>query len=140
MEAINNKGICTIEVEGETIPLRFGMPANRILFEKLADNPTMLSSTNVNEKGVAWLIYAGYVNACMAKDQEPVKDFEYFFAFVEDCSVDLPGELQRIADVYANSRYTQKAAQNVIDAVEDIKKKNPGMISSPSATANSASL
>jgi len=141
MTNINDTGICNIVVEGVTIPLRFGMPANRAIIAKLAESPAMLTGETINEQGITHLIYAGYVNACMASDKAPDKTFDYFFAFVEDCVGDPEGErtLNEVAQCYANSRHTKKQIKQIEAATEEIKKKTnqlTGTPSNPSATEN----
>lgn len=148
MSQFNNTGICSIVVEGETIPLRFGMPANRIIFQKFKEHPEWVTGTIIDERSVVWLLYAGYINACMAKDQEPVKRFEFFFDLTENMAVDNPDQLQDITDVYINSRFTTKALQQLNVDSEAIKKKMDeltmteltGTPLSPSATENLASV
>ena len=124
MENLNNSGICSIEVDGENIPIRFGMPANRIIFQKFAEHPEWITGSVVDERAIVWILYAGYINACMLKDQEPAKPFEFFFELTENMAVDDPDRLQHVANVYSNSRFTIKSIENLNDTTaEAIKKK-----------------
>ena len=137
MSNMNDSGVCVINVNGEDVKLRFGMPANREIFSRLLDEPDMLNADKIDERGVTVLIYAGYVNACMAEDKPVTKSFEYFFEFVED-NVGEAEVFQTVANCYSNSRHTKKMIDKVNTATEDIKKKTlTGTSSSPSATENS---
>lgn len=122
---VNDSGVCSITVQGEEIGLRFGMPANRMIIEKMAQDEDMLVSNKIDEKGIAWLIYAGYVNECLAKDLKPIKKPGDFFVFVEECLVKEGGEemLTNVADIYAQSKFTKKSLKQINDATEAIKKK-----------------
>lgn len=123
---INDSGIYSIKIKDQVISLRFAMPANKIIFEKLLEYPEMLNADKIDERGITWLILAGYQNACKAKDEQPIHGYEFFYDFVEGCMVDEGGAevLQDIAVCYSNSRFTIKAIENINAATEELKKKS----------------
>lgn len=116
MENVSDTGVITFKAGDEEIQLRFGMPANRLLVQRWATIPNF--SNNLNEAEIAWLLYAGYVNACMARNIEAIKQFEFFYETVESMALSSEGvaTLNDIATCYANSRQT-------IKMMDDIKKK-----------------
>lgn len=138
MEQINDSGLCMVNMPSGPIKLRFGMPANRMIFAKLAEKPDMLKADKLNENGVAFLMHAGYVNACMADDVPETLAFADFYEFVED-NLDAIELFTMIATCYSNSRHTKKSVEQVEKQVEELKKKMQtltGTGSSPSAMEN----
>lgn len=138
MEKINDSGLCMVQMPAGPIKLRFGMPANRMIFAKLAVKPDMLKADKLNEHGVAFLMHAGYVNACMADDIPEALAFADFYEFVED-NLDAVELFKMIANCYSNSRHTKKSVEQAEKWVDDQKKKmqtSTGTGSSPSATEN----
>lgn len=138
MEQINDSGVTSFVAGDEVIQLRFGLPANRMVFARWASIPDF--QNNINEAEVAWLLFAGYINACMAKGTEASKTFEFFYNVVEENSLTPEGikALTNISECYVRSKYTKKQIE---DSVEDIKKKTQliGTPLSPSATESLAS-
>lgn len=68
-------------IKGKTVTLWFGLPAVRRVHE------VKFSITNeegyYNNLGVAHIIYAGYLNACMIREQAPEFVFEDFYGEIE---------------------------------------------------------
>lgn len=143
MEAINNTGICSIVVDGETIPLRFAIPANKLLLTKIFTNPEMVAYNRFDERAISWMLYAGYQNACEAKDEYPVKDFEFFYNFVENSLLTEDGQaaLKKAGDVYEASRWTAKYLEELKKKTIEMEQaqKSTGTNWNPSATENLAS-
>lgn len=140
METINDSGICSIQIGEEDIALRFGMPANRMIGKEMLVKPDMFQGNNIDERAITILIYAGYVNDCMSNNREPLKPFSFFYNHVEECIGDeeLTETLQRVANCYSASRFTDKYIDSVKKNTIEYLKKNPtGTSSNPTATENS---
>jgi len=136
-----NNGYCSVTINGKDVGLKFGMPANRMFFEKMALKPEILSGDTVNEVGICHLIYAGYVNNCLVKDIEPELTFGFFMEWVEEALVDegVKGKLQEVSNCYSESKFTQKCIEEINNKTEDLKKKITEMIGTtlnPSVTEN----
>lgn len=138
MEHINDSGVTSFVAGDEVIQLRFGLPANRMLITRWSQIPDF--QDNLNEAEIAWLLFAGYTNACMAKGMDALKTYEFFYEVVEGNSLTPEGikAISNIAECYARSKYTKKFLEDVNAATEEIKKKTQsiGMPSNLSATEN----
>jgi hypothetical protein len=132
-------GLCCINMDGEQVPLKFGMPACRYFMEHVSqDHIAPLSGDSVNETGLSYLLYGGYYNHCIMKDKVPEKTLGDFMDFVE-LNIDNPEvqkELLAVGECFRESKPAQKFIEKVNEATEEIKKKLTGMKSSASATEN----
>lgn len=133
-------GKCKIKIDERLVDLRFGLPANRLFFEALAETPDVLVGDQLNEIGIAALLYAGYRNACLISDDEAVITRGRFIEYVEDAQLTEDGkaEMQNAIQCYNDSAYTKNYTDKVNTVVEDIKKKLLTSIElNQSATASS---
>lgn len=130
-----NNGYTSIVIDGETLGLKFGMPANRIFMEYVALNADRIANGSYNETDIGNLIYAGYINNCMIKDEEPRYKLGFFIGFVDDNLYDdeQKGEFERIARVYEESKQTKKMIEAITNVADDLKKKLTGMPSNQNA-------
>lgn len=87
----------TIEIEGKTIGLKFGMASFRYLQNKLVDGVTY-NGNELNEIGIAHILYSGYYNNCIIKDIVPELTFEVFVDFIE-INLTNPKILEKIKEV-----------------------------------------
>jgi hypothetical protein len=101
------------------------MVANRLFFEEMSKNPSILTGETINEIGVAHLIYAGYQNNCIVKGIEPELKFHFFMEWVEEALVDpeVKKTLDAVSQCYADSRFTKKCIEEINERTEDLKKK-----------------
>lgn len=132
-------GYIALEINGEKVGLKFGMPANRMFTEKMAENIDLISKDGVvNEIGVAYLIYFGYLNNCLVKEETQKYGFGYFLEYVEDAILnpDLMPSLVAVSQCYADSRFTQEWVKRIDESTEEVKKKMTGIISNLSVTEN----
>ena len=97
-------GYTTITVKGQEIGLRFGLPA----IKRISDKINLLAGTEeitLNLMSMVHIIYAGYLNDCLASDKKETIPFEDFYALVEDAAIanDLT-EVKRVIEVFAGSK------------------------------------
>lgn len=76
-------GIAQITLDGQTVVLKFGMPAVRRIMLKMAEQELMTGDF-YTELGLCHVLYAGYLNACAMKDEPAKIAFETFYAYVEN--------------------------------------------------------
>lgn len=122
---MNDSGYASITVEGETINLRFGIPAIRMFLER-ATSDTLINTDNImDEVGISTLLYCGYVNNCMVDDLPVTKTKGFFLKIVEDLYIydDLKKQIENAVKAYSKSRYTQKILDSTNKEIEEIKKK-----------------
>lgn len=72
----------TITIEGNKIGLKFGMASFRYIQGKFVDGISY-ENDQLNEIGIAHVIYSGYYNNCIIKEQEPKLTFEDIVDFIE---------------------------------------------------------
>lgn len=134
------QGIAAITIGGQRVGLKFGMPALRQIFEKMKQYP-MVVGTKSNDIGIAHILFAGYLNFCMMKDELPVHTFEYFYDYVETIG-DAEGSLEEIADAlkaFEDSRFVKpivdKDKKKVTATKETTTEHSTGTESKASVTA-----
>jgi hypothetical protein len=125
-----NNGYATIEINGEVIGLKFGLPCIAEMLGKEVPADAAGSVTYSAE-----LLWTAYKNNCLVKKTEYAHTFQTFYDFVEDAFLDdeKQQKLTDVVNVYLDSKFI-KATQEVVD---DTKKKNgQQMESSNSATGS----
>jgi hypothetical protein len=132
-------GLCSLNMNGEVVHLKFGMPACRYFMEHIAqEHIGAISIDGINETVVGYLLYGGYYNHCIIEDKKPEKKLSDFMEFIE-LNMDDPDvqrELVSIGECFQQSKSVQKFIEKVEGATEEIKKKLTGMRSNPSVTEN----
>lgn len=72
----------TITIYGAEYGLKFGMASFRYLTDKFIDGVSY-NGNNINEIGISHIIYSGYYNNCLVKNEKPILTFEYIVDWVE---------------------------------------------------------
>jgi hypothetical protein len=98
-----------------------------------------MEEITLNLMSMVHIIYAGYLNDCMAKDQKDTLLFEDFYSLVEDAALanDL-GQVKKAIEVFAGSKEVKEV--EVKDGDEKKKKPLTGKKSRPSASAKGGTL
>jgi hypothetical protein len=73
---------CTLTINGTKTGIKFGMASYRFLQGKLIEGITH-QGEELNEIGIAYILYSGYWNNCIIKDVEPELTFADFVEFIE---------------------------------------------------------
>lgn len=110
----------TITIDDKKIGIKFGMASFRYLSDKLSAG-IGFENNELNEIGIAHIIYSGYYNNCLIKEVVPEHSFEYFVDAIES---NLKNEafvkqIQDIIQLWAENEFV-KATQKE----EEPKKKN----------------
>lgn len=121
---------CTLTIGEETIGLKFGMASFRYLSEKLAEGKTHTAS-EINELGIAHIMYSGYHNNCLTKDVSPSYTFEFFADYVEGnlTNQEALKQIKEILEVWTSNQYIQNVTKD-----EPKKKTSPSKKSKPTPT------
>lgn len=72
----------TITINDQKVGLKFGMASFRYVADKLKDGITF-ENGEINEIGIAHLIYSGYYNNCLVKGVLPEITFETLLDYIE---------------------------------------------------------
>jgi hypothetical protein len=87
----------TITINETKIGLKFGMASFRYLSDKFVEGKAY-TNNELNEIGIAHILYSGYYNNCLIKDVEIEHSFESFVDFIE-ANLNNEGVLADIKDV-----------------------------------------
>lgn len=112
-----------IEIEGQTIGLKFGMASFRYLQGKMVDGIAFDGNT-LNEIGIAQILYSGYYNNCLIKEEIPSINFETFVDYIEkNLTNDLFLEdVKKVIMIWSESDFIKQTQQS--DNKTEAKKKN----------------
>lgn len=113
-----------ITIYGKKVGLKFGMLASQLFYEVIEKGKKVMMGDTVNELGITYLLWFGYLNNCEVKQVEPEMTFEDFYNFVESNIEDPDGQIKSAMDVWASSKPVQKA----MEAADEAKKKSTGVI------------
>ena len=111
----------TITINDQKVGLKFGMASFRYISEKLKDGITF-ENGEINEIGIAHLVYSGYYNNCLVKGVLPEMTFEALLDYIEANIMknDFLQELKEIIDIWGQSDMIK---QNVV-LTEDPKEQS----------------
>jgi hypothetical protein len=113
----------TITINGETIGLKFGMASFRYLENKFVEGKSF-TGEQINEIGIANIIYSGYYNNCLIKDEQPKYSFEYFIDWIETNlnNIESINEITRIINFWSSNDFIK----NQLPQEEPKKKSSRG--------------
>jgi|LakMenE18May11ns_1017448.scaffolds.fasta_scaffold9218476_1 hypothetical protein len=115
----------TITINDKKVGLKFGMASFRYLSDKFVDGISF-ENGELNEIGVAHLVYSGYYNNCLVKGVLPEMTFENLVDYVETNILknEFLEELKEIIKVWGESDMIKSnvAASEEVD--DKAKKKS----------------
>jgi hypothetical protein len=100
----------TITINDQKVGLKFGMASFRYLQDKLVEGKSYQGG-DLNEIGIAHIIYSGYFNNCLVKDVEPSLKFEEFVDWIEFnlTNEDIMTQIKSVIEIWTNNQYIQGA-------------------------------
>lgn len=118
-------GYYSFDMNGKQIGLKFGLPANRLMWEEMIKNPEIIDGENINELGIVHLILAGHKNNCLLSKTQPVLEFADVLAWVEEAYIDEGKKqiLDQIGAAYSESQITVKFIEEKQKWITELKKK-----------------
>jgi hypothetical protein len=124
---------CSIVINETKIGLKFGMASFRYLSEGKLVEGKSINKGEINEIGIAHIIYSGYFNNCLIKDQEPEYDFGWFVDAIELNlnNADFMEQIKKALEVWSSNEFISKAT-----ATTEEPKKKAGKKLKPSASVN----
>lgn len=112
-------GQTTITIGGKPAGLKFGMYSAQLFQEQIEKGRKMFIGESINEIGITYVLWCGYLNYCEMKQIDPDLKFEDFYQYAEE-----PGnmeELKGALQVWSESRVIKEVVKN---AEAETKKKN----------------
>lgn len=112
---------CSIVINHIKIGLKFGMASFRYLSEGKLVEGKSINNGEINEIGIAHIIYSGYFNNCLIKDQEPEYAFEWFVDGIEMNlnNAEFMEGVKNALEVWSKNEFISKATETI----EEPKKK-----------------
>lgn len=114
----------TLEIGKEIVELRFGIYTTEMLAKKMANSDDIFNGQNFTPLGIAYILYYGYRELCMAKESKPAHTLEFFSDYVEEVAFDekkaVP--LAKVVATWANSPAV-KAVIKAAHPTKNIKAK-----------------
>lgn len=109
-------GATTIQINGQTVGLKFAYPAIKWFTEESETNDLLFvpgETGGFTVEGFAKLIQCSYRNSCLIKEIEPSLRYEDFYNYVESNQDSEEGqkELTRITEIYAASSVMKKLVE-----------------------------
>lgn len=127
-------GVAKITIDGREVALKFGLPAVRRILEKMAQYE--LSDDGIySDLGLSHVLYAGYLNGCVMKDEMAEMPFETFYNHVENLRDDETSkeQVQAAVKAFEESRYIKPLVEKLKEETEK-KSLLTGMGSNLSAS------
>ncbi len=110
----------TLTIDDKKIGIKFGMASFRYLSDKLSAG-VGFENNDLNEIGIAHIIYSGYYNNCLIKEVVPEYSLEFFVDAIES---NLKNEafVKQIQDVI--QLWTENEFVKATQKADEPKKKN----------------
>lgn len=122
-------GYCQFEIKGEKVFLKFGMISNQRFIEKARKFELFQSDEDGNQiyniLGLTHIIYSGYVNNCVIKEQVEKYSFEEFYDLIEDDFFvgKLRDDVTNAILEFSESRFIKRLVDKT-QSEEETEKKN----------------
>jgi hypothetical protein len=115
----------TITINDQKVGLKFGMASFRYLSDKFKDGISF-ENGELNEIGVAHLVYSGYYNNCLVKGVLPEMTFENLVDYVETNIMknEFLEELKGIIKVWGESDMIKSNVAQTEQVEPEAKKKS----------------
>lgn len=109
----------TISIKTKTIGLKFGMASFRYLQGKLVNGKTFMDN-ELNEIGIAHILYSGYYNNCLVKEIDLEYKFEDFVDWIETNinNQQVLDDIKSAMDIWASNEFIKNQNKS-----EETKKK-----------------
>jgi hypothetical protein len=114
----------TITINDQKVGLKFGMASFRYLSDKFKDGISF-ENGELNEIGVAHLVYSGYYNNCLVKGVLPEMTFENLVDYIETNIMknEFLEELKGIIKVWGESDMIKSNVASAEEVEDKAKKK-----------------
>jgi hypothetical protein len=115
----------TITINDQKVGLKFGMASFRYLSDKFKDGISF-ENGELNEIGVAHLVYSGYYNNCLVKGVLPELTFENLVDYVEVniMKSEFLEELKKVISVWGESDMIKSSVSSTQEIDDKAKKKS----------------
>jgi len=111
----------TITVKEEKLGLKFGMASFRYLQDKFVSGKTFIGN-ELNEIGIAHIIYSGYYNNCLVKEIDVKYDLEYFIDWIENniSNNNILNEIKNVIEMWSSNEFIRGKNEQTSNAKKKI--------------------
>lgn len=112
----------SIIINGQKVGIKFGMASFRYLSEKFVDGKAY-HNNELTEIGISYIVYSGYYNNCIVKEEEPGLSFSDIVDWVESSLLDSSKskEIMDVINLWAANDFVRKKEDK--EENEEPKKK-----------------
>lgn len=112
----------SIVINGQKVGIKFGMASFRYLSEKFVDGKAY-HNNELTEIGISYIVYSGYYNNCIVKEEEPTLSFSDFVDWVEVSltNSEKSQEVMAVISLWASNDFIRKKEEK--ENTEEPKKK-----------------
>jgi hypothetical protein len=114
----------TITINDQKVGLKFGMASFRYLSDKFKDGISF-ENGELNEIGIAHLVYSGYYNNCLVKGVLPEMTLENLVDYIEVniLKSEFLEELKKVISVWGESDMIKSSVASAQEIDDKAKKK-----------------
>jgi hypothetical protein len=114
----------TITINDQKVALKFGMASFRYLSDKFKDGISF-ENGELNEIGIAHLLYSGYYNNCLVKGVLPEMTLENLVDYIEVniLKSEFLEELKKVISVWGESDMIKSSVASAQEIDDKAKKK-----------------
>lgn len=115
----------TLTIYEEKLGLKFGMASFRYLQDKFVSGKSFVGN-ELNEIGIAHIIYSGYYNNCLVKEIDVKYDLEYFIDWIEKniTNQNVLDQIKSIIELWSSNEFIrQKEGQQTVAKKKTIRGK-----------------
>lgn len=104
----------TLTIDGKKIGIKFGMASFRYLSDKLSAG-VGFENNDLNEIGIAHILYSGYYNNCLIKEVVPEYKLEFFVDIIESNlkNEDFVKQIQEIIELWTENEFIKQTQKEV---------------------------
>jgi len=115
----------SIIINGQKVGIKFGMASFRYLSDKFSEGKAY-HNNELTEIGIAYIVYSGYYNNCIVKEEEAVMSFSDIVDWVEESLVNgsKSTDIVEIINLWASNDFVKKKLDDPNEEkTEEPKKK-----------------
>lgn len=111
----------SIIINGQKVGIKFGMASFRYLSDKFSDGKAY-HNNELTEIGIAYIVYSGYYNNCIVREEEPTLSFSDVVDWVEQSLMngEKSSAIVEVINLWASNDFVKKKTE---EPTEEPKKK-----------------
>lgn len=114
----------SIIINGQKVGIKFGMASFRYLSDKFSAGKAY-HNNELTEIGIAYIVYSGYYNNCIVKEEEPVLSFSDIVDWVESSLLNgkKSDAIIEVVNLWASNDFVRKKVEEPSENKSEEPKK-----------------